>query len=119
MHVTNFVAKIVTTSTFVSSAKHNGKKGNPYSIILHPTLNETRALIKEILELLTFVYVDKQVRVVRGFKNKQYGPKTGYRYDGIYKVVDFWITMGASGTGVSTFEKENHILFTLSPYCRL
>jgi len=40
----------------------------------------------------------KPVRVMRSWKCKnKFAPKEGFRYDGLYKVVDYWIERGQSG----------------------
>jgi len=39
-----------------------------------------------------------KIRVLRSWKAKEFGPKEkGYRYDGLYKVSDFWFDIGKSG----------------------
>ena len=48
---------------------------------------------------------DIPVRVVRGFKLKShYAPRTGYRYDGLYKVVKYWDEVGKSGYRVYRYK---------------
>jgi E3 ubiquitin-protein ligase UHRF1 len=38
------------------------------------------------------------IRVIRGFKgHSKWAPRSGYRYDGLYKVVKHWEETGASG----------------------
>jgi hypothetical protein len=40
----------------------------------------------------------KAVRVVRGDKlNSEYAPEAGYRYDGVYKLVRYWMKVGKTG----------------------
>ncbi|KAF9643648.1 hypothetical protein BDM02DRAFT_3104129 [Thelephora ganbajun] len=43
---------------------------------------------------------NKPVRVVRGFKNRsEYGPEEGYRYDGLYQVINAWTERGLNPGG--------------------
>ena len=47
------------------------------------------------------------VRVVRGANgDKTYSPATGYRYDGLFKVVDHWSEIGESGFRIWRFRLE-------------
>ncbi len=49
---------------------------------------------------LLFLTIDGQIRVVRSNMAKEYGPQSKtkvYRYDGLYKVVDYWTEKGKSG----------------------
>ena len=47
------------------------------------------------------------VRVVRGANgDKTYSPTTGYRYDGLFKVVDHWSETGGSGFRIWRFRLE-------------
>jgi predicted restriction endonuclease len=56
------------------------------------------SLIKSQLEGLP-------VRVVRGSNgNPKYSPKSGYRYDGLFKVVDHWSETGKSGFRVCRYK---------------
>ena len=46
----------------------------------------------------------RPIRVIRGDRLKSpYAPKVGYRYDGIYRVVDYWAQKGKSGYTVCKF----------------
>ena len=51
------------------------------------------------------------VRVIRGYKhNYPFSPKYGYKYDGLYRVVDHWEEMGRSGFNICRFKlKKNEI----------
>ena len=45
------------------------------------------------------------VRVIRSFKhNSVFSPKTGYKYGGLYKVVDHWDELGKSGFHICRFK---------------
>jgi putative restriction endonuclease len=47
------------------------------------------------------------VRVIRGASHKsKYSPEQGYRYDGLYKVVEYWKKKGKSGFNVWLFRLE-------------
>eukprot|EP01105_Mastigella_eilhardi_P027615 TRINITY_DN8613_c0_g1_i1.p1 TRINITY_DN8613_c0_g1~~TRINITY_DN8613_c0_g1_i1.p1 ORF type:complete len:758 (-),score=221.56 TRINITY_DN8613_c0_g1_i1:23-2296(-) len=53
----------------------------------------------------------KPIRVVRSYKlaktdHNKFAPKKGYRYDGIYKCVDYWFEKGKSGFQVVRFELQ-------------
>lgn len=53
------------------------------------------------------------VRVIRGFKHKsQFSPSSGYKYGGLFSVVDQWEEKGKSGFTICRFKlvKENTIL---------
>jgi putative restriction endonuclease len=55
--------------------------------------------------LLTSCETGRPVRVVRGtHKGSTYAPKTGYRYDGLYRVVDAWQETGQHGFRVCRYE---------------
>jgi putative restriction endonuclease len=44
------------------------------------------------------------VRVIRGFKGEpKFSPRTGYRYDGLYRVADHWQERGISGFNMCFF----------------
>jgi putative restriction endonuclease len=49
------------------------------------------------------------VRVTRGHQTPDYGPKTGYRYDGLYYVTDFERVKGKSGFYVCRFHLESEL----------
>ena len=52
------------------------------------------------------------VRVVRGANgDKTYSPTTGYRYDGLFKVVDRWSETGGSGFRIWRFRLEQDEVF--------
>eukprot|EP00276_Gloeochaete_wittrockiana_P009745 CAMPEP_0184650036 /NCGR_PEP_ID=MMETSP0308-20130426/7521_1 /TAXON_ID=38269 /ORGANISM="Gloeochaete witrockiana, Strain SAG 46.84" /LENGTH=667 /DNA_ID=CAMNT_0027083263 /DNA_START=20 /DNA_END=2020 /DNA_ORIENTATION=+ len=59
---------------------------------------ENKALVESCIRGLP-------VRVVRGYKDKTHGyaPETGYRYDGIYMVEDYWRDKGESGFKVCRY----------------
>ncbi|KAF9135029.1 ubiquitin-like with PHD and RING finger domains 2 [Mortierella sp. GBA39] len=43
-------------------------------------------------------YRSRPIRVIRGYQlSNMYSPKSGYRYDGIYKVVKYWPEKGKGG----------------------
>lgn len=45
------------------------------------------------------------VRVLRGSKGDPFfSPKSGYRYDGLYRVVDHWVEVGLAGFKVCRFK---------------
>ncbi len=45
------------------------------------------------------------VRVIRGFKhNSEFSPKTGYKYCGLFNVVDSWEKLGKSGFVICLFK---------------
>ncbi len=45
------------------------------------------------------------VRVIRGFKHKSvFSPETGYKYGGLYRVVDHWDEIGKSGFLICRFK---------------
>lgn len=45
------------------------------------------------------------VRVIRGYKhNSKFSPTSGYKYDGLFKVVDSWEEMGKSGFKICRFK---------------
>lgn len=47
------------------------------------------------------------VRVIRGAKgDDRYSPSSGYRYDGLYSVVDFWSELGIDGYRIWRFRLE-------------
>ena len=48
--------------------------------------------------LITSELTGMPVRVVRGFKgNPEFSPRSGYRYDGLYRVAEHWQERGISG----------------------
>jgi putative restriction endonuclease len=67
------------------------------------------ALIKSQLE-------GYPVRVTRGFGgDPKYSPKTGYRYDGLFNVVDHWTKTGNRGFQIVQFRLEQIEDFPQSP----
>lgn len=49
------------------------------------------------------------VRVIRGFKHKsQFSPESGYKYGGLYNVVDHWKEIGKSGYTICRFKLIKH-----------
>lgn len=46
------------------------------------------------------------VRVIRGGKHKKFAPKSGYRYDGVYRVDRYWREAGRDGFQICRFRLE-------------
>lgn len=65
---------------------------------------EDQRLDRQNLALAKNKALDLPVRVVRGYKHlSEYSPKTGYRYDGLYEVKDYWEAQGKSGFKIYHF----------------
>ena len=75
-----------------------GRDLNSGRQVRHQALNRTTlALAKNKLHGLP-------VRVIRGARHvSPYSPKSGYRYDGLYRVEDYWLAGGKSGYDVWRF----------------
>ncbi|MEW2353344.1 YDG/SRA domain-containing protein [Spirillospora sp. NPDC029432] len=81
---------------------HGGRDPDTGAQIRDQTLNDSgnAALLKSLL-------VDMPVRVVRGSAgNPKFSPDTGYSYDGLYAVRDYWTTPGVDGPQVLQFRLE-------------
>jgi hypothetical protein len=60
---------------------------------------------------------DGQIRVVRSNKAKEYGPQSKtklYRYDGLYKVADYWTEKGKSGKDPPPHQWDHHLMAALT-----
>ncbi|XP_077991387.1 uncharacterized protein LOC144445636 [Glandiceps talaboti] len=80
-----------------------GTKNNPKNLRTAPQ-SKDQILARGNLALSRSVETGNPVRVIRGYKlNSPFAPEEGYRYDGIYKVVKYWFTIGLSGFGVYKF----------------
>ncbi|KAJ3571260.1 hypothetical protein NP233_g3872 [Leucocoprinus birnbaumii] len=52
-------------------------------------------------------FTRKPVRLVRGFKNRsRWAPSKGFRYDGLYEVVEYKVTTGKSGYQICQFKMQ-------------
>ncbi len=76
-------------------------------------------LIRQNLALAISCQQGLPVRVIRGAAhNSEYSPETGYRYDGLYRVEEYWKETGRSGfkiwrfrlTKISKELNENYII---------
>ncbi|OKJ16785.1 YDG/SRA domain-containing protein [Kitasatospora sp. CB01950] len=57
--------------------------------------------------LVTSYLEGQLVRVIRGaHRNSQYAPRSGYRYDGLYRVTSYGSTVGADGHRIWQFRLE-------------
>lgn len=65
---------------------------------------EDQTLARQNLALVKNKELGIPVRVVRGYEHpSEYSPKTGYRYDGLYEVEDYWKAQGKSGFKIYHF----------------
>lgn len=65
---------------------------------------EDQMFTRQNLALANNKELDLPVRVIRGYEHaSEYSPKTGYRYDGLYEVEDYWIALGKSGFRIYHF----------------
>jgi putative restriction endonuclease len=61
-------------------------------------------LIRQNLALAISCQQGLPVRVIRGVdRNSQFSPESGYRYDGLYRVEDYWKETGRSGFKIWRF----------------
>lgn len=59
---------------------------------------EDQMLTRQNLALAKNKELHIPVRVVRGYEHRSnFSPNTGYRYDGLYEVEDYWLAQGKSG----------------------
>ena len=66
--------------------------------------SKNQVLSKRNAALVKSYETGKPVRVVRGFKgHKQWAPRSGYRYDGLYTVAKWWMDVGLAGYKVYKF----------------
>ncbi|KAJ3290771.1 hypothetical protein HK104_006533 [Borealophlyctis nickersoniae] len=72
-----------------------GTKTNPKNLRTAPQ-SKDQTLTKGNMALYKSWETGLPVRVIRGFKS-EYGPKSGYRYDGLYRVKKAWSEKGFSG----------------------
>ncbi|GBM47236.1 E3 ubiquitin-protein ligase UHRF1 [Araneus ventricosus] len=83
-----------------------GTKTNPKNLRTAPQ-SKDQLLEKGNLALARNVESGLPVRVLRGYKlRSNYAPEEGYRYDGLYKVVKYYMTTGLSGFKVYKFHLE-------------
>ncbi|GIY27335.1 e3 ubiquitin-protein ligase UHRF1 [Caerostris darwini] len=83
-----------------------GTKANPKNLRTAPQ-SKDQVLQKGNLALSKNVENNLPVRVLRGYKlRSNFAPEEGYRYDGLYKVVNYYITTGLSGFKVFKFHME-------------
>lgn len=65
---------------------------------------EDQTLTRQNLALVKNKELGLPVRVVRGYEHpSEFSPKTGYRYDGLYEVEDYWRAQGKSGFQIYHF----------------
>ncbi|RPA83558.1 SRA-YDG [Ascobolus immersus RN42] len=80
-----------------------GTKKNPKNLRTGPQCKD-QPLSRGNAALWASVENKKPVRVIRGFKAAgKWAPKSGYRYDGLYRVCKAWQDTGASGFKVYKF----------------
>ncbi|GFU22917.1 e3 ubiquitin-protein ligase UHRF1 [Nephila pilipes] len=83
-----------------------GTKTNPKNLRTAPQ-SKDQILERGNLALSKNVENNLPVRVLRGYKLKsKFAPLEGYRYDGLYNVVRFYLTQGLSGFKVYKFQLE-------------
>ncbi|GFY60864.1 e3 ubiquitin-protein ligase UHRF1 [Trichonephila inaurata madagascariensis] len=83
-----------------------GTKTNPKNLRTAPQ-SKDQILERGNLALSKNVENNLPVRVLRGYKLKsKFAPLEGYRYDGLYNVVDYYLTQGLSGFQVYKFRME-------------
>ncbi|CAL1290946.1 unnamed protein product, partial [Larinioides sclopetarius] len=83
-----------------------GTKTNPKNLRTAPQ-SKDQLLEKGNLALARNVESGRPVRVLRGYKlRSKYAPEEGYRYDGLYRVVKYYMTTGLSGFKVYKFHLE-------------
>ncbi|PON17597.1 hypothetical protein C2W62_12435 [Candidatus Entotheonella serta] len=71
---------------------HGGRDATTGHQIAHQTLTRGN------LALAVNCAQDLPVRVIRGARlESPYAPPAGYRYDGLYRVTDYWREIGSSG----------------------
>jgi putative restriction endonuclease len=77
---------------------HGGRDATTGKQIAHQTLTRGN------LALALNHAHDLPVRVIRGARqNSPYAPEVGYRYDGLYRVADYWCEPGSSGFNIWRF----------------
>ena len=77
---------------------HGGRDADTGRQIAHQTLTRGN------LALAVSCLQDLSVRVIRGASHvSPYSPQAGYRYDGLYKVADYWCQTGTSGFNIWRF----------------
>ena len=65
---------------------------------------EDQTLDRQNLALVKNKEFNLPVRVVRGYEHaSEHSPKTGYRYDGLYEVENYWEAQGKSGFKIYRF----------------
>lgn len=80
---------------------HGGRDPNTKKQITHQILTDKN------LALAINCQNGLPVRVIRGSSHKsKFSPEHGYRYDGLYKVVEYWKKKGKSGYDVWLFRLE-------------
>ncbi|GFR24826.1 e3 ubiquitin-protein ligase UHRF1 [Trichonephila clavata] len=83
-----------------------GTKTNPKNLRTAPQ-SKDQILERGNLALSKNAENNLPVRVLRGYKLKsKFAPLEGYRYDGLYNVVDYYLTQGLSGFQVYKFRME-------------
>ncbi|KAF8790620.1 Histone-lysine N-methyltransferase like protein [Argiope bruennichi] len=83
-----------------------GTKTNPKNLRTAPQ-SKDQVLERGNLALSKNVENNLPVRVLRGYKlRSKFAPEEGYRYDGLYNVVEYYLTTGISGFKVYKFRME-------------
>ncbi|XP_055930181.1 uncharacterized protein LOC129960657 [Argiope bruennichi] len=83
-----------------------GTKTNPKNLRTAPQ-SKDQVLERGNLALSKNVENNLPVRVLRGYKlRSKFAPEEGYRYDGLYNVVEYYLTTGISGFKVYKFRLE-------------
>ena len=65
-----------------------------------------QTLARTNLALVTSLRLGLPVRVIRGSHNDVRGPASGYRYDGLYRVANYWEEAGLDGFRIWRFRLE-------------
>ncbi|CAG0885449.1 unnamed protein product [Darwinula stevensoni] len=83
-----------------------GTKTNPKNLRTAPQ-SKDQELSRGNEALVKSIETKNPVRVVRGYKlQSPYAPESGYRYDGIYSVTDWWMAPSRTGYKVFKFRLE-------------